>query len=303
VRTLDEAARTATHLGAYMEAEKPLGSRAALVAGLRADRLPGEDAWTVDPRLALAVAAGDWTLRVGGGEFHQGRWRIRYQLPDAGTPSGTPTSARHVVASAERKGEPSVRVEAYGKRYGGYADAGEGSRIVSGGASGVDAIVRWTRQARLNGWLTYSYLDGRVELEDGARISSAVDVTHTVTGVAKLAVGRRWEVGSTLRYGTGRPFTPVVGAEPDPERGGAPGPVYGKTHGARLPAYLRLDGRVTRFVNTLGGSGVVYLEMLNLLDRENLAAYTYDAGYRERRGVASFFSQRTLVLGTGITLR
>src|SRR3712207_8750385 len=51
--------------------------------------------------------------------------------------------------------------------------------------------------------------------------------------------------------------------------------------------YLRLDGRVTRYVTLPGGSGVVYLEMLNLLDRENFAAYTYDAGYRQRRGVRS----------------
>src|SRR3712207_8140395 len=47
-------------------------------------------------------------------------------------------------------------------------------------SSGVDAIVRWTRQARLNGWITYSYLDGEVELEGGERVPSAVDVTHTL---------------------------------------------------------------------------------------------------------------------------
>jgi tetratricopeptide (TPR) repeat protein len=303
MRALDGEARTATHLGAYAEVEKPLGSRTALVAGLRADRLPGEDAWTLDPRLALAWSAGDWTLRLGGGRFHQGRWRTRYGVPDAGTPSGTPRSARHLVASAERRGEPSVRVEAYGKRYGDYVAAGDGPRIAAGDASGVDAIVRWTRQARLNGWVTYSYLDGEVELEGGERVPSAVDVTHTLTGVAKLSLGKRWEVGSTLRYGTGRPFTPVVGADADPERGGAPRPVFGAAHGGRLPDYRRLDGRVTRLVTLPGGSGVVYLEMLNLLDRENFAAYTYDAGYRQRRGVPSFFSQRTLVLGTGITLK
>ncbi len=301
-RALDGEARTATHLGAYAEVEKPLGSRTALVAGLRADRLPGEDAWTLDPRLAVAWSAGDWTLRMGGGRFHQGRWRTRYQVPDAGTPSGTPRSARHLMASAERKGEPSVRVEAYGKRYGAYVPAGDGPRITAGDASGVDAIVRWTRQARLNGWVTYSYLDGEVELEGGERVPSAVDVTHTLTGVAKLSLGKRWEVGSTLRYGTGRPFTPVVGAQADPD-GGAVRPVFGAAHGARLPDYRRLDGRVTRYVTLPGGSGVVYLEMLNLLDRENFAAYTYDAGYLRRRGVPSFFSQRTLVLGTGITLK
>ncbi|HEX2090866.1 MAG TPA: TonB-dependent receptor plug domain-containing protein [Longimicrobiaceae bacterium] len=302
-RALDGETETATHLGGYLEAERAFGSGVALVAGVRADRLPGEDAWTVDPRASLALSTGEWTLRLGGGEFHQGRWRTRYQVPDAGAPSGTPRRARHLVAGAERRGEPSLRVESYLKRYGSYVAAGDGPRITAGEAAGVDAMLRWTRQARLNGWITYSYLHGRVELEDGIEVPSAVDVTHTLTGVAKLSVGRRWEVGSTLRYGTGRPFTPVVGAGTDE---GAPAlfrPVYGPTHGERLPAYARLDGRITRFVTRGSTSGVVYLEMLNLLDRDNVAAYTYDAAYRERRAVSSFFSDRTLVLGMGLTFR
>jgi hypothetical protein len=49
------------------------------------------------------------------------------------------------------------------------------------------------------------------------------------------------------------------------------------------------------------GLGVAYLEMLNLLDRENLQSYTYGPGYATRRGVPSFFSDRTLVLGLGLT--
>lgn len=300
-RVLEDSTSTAAHLGGYVEAERALASGVALVAGVRADRLPGEDAWSVDPRASLAVSRGEWTLRVGGGEFHQGRWRIRYQVPDAGSPSGTPRVARHLVAGAERRGEPSLRVEAYAKSYGDYVPAGNGPRITAGRAAGVDAIVRWAKQERLNGWITYSYLHGTVDLENGGTVPSAVDVPHTLTGVAKLAVGRSWEVGSTLRYGTGRPFTPVTGAR---ARGdGTFRPVYGATLSDRLPDCARLDGRITRFFRPSAGSGVVYLEMLNLLDRNNVSAYTYDATYRERRGVPSFFSRRTLVLGTGFTFK
>ena len=71
-----------------MEAERALSPRCAVIAGVRADRLPGEDAWSADPRLALAYRAGDWTLRLGGGVFHQGRWRTKYRVPDAGAPAG-----------------------------------------------------------------------------------------------------------------------------------------------------------------------------------------------------------------------
>jgi tetratricopeptide (TPR) repeat protein len=286
----------ATHAGAYVEAERQVGSRVALIGGIRADRLPGEGAWTVDPRLALAVRApGGWTLRAGGGVFHQGRWRTKYQLPDAGSPGGVPTVARHAVVGAERGGEPSVKVEGFVKDYGGYTESGDGPRVVAGRAMGMDAIVRWSRQRALNGWITYSYLDGTVELEDGRRVSSTVDVTHTLTGVARLTLPRGFEVGSTVRLGTGRPFTPITGAD---AQGRA---VYGTPNGERMPAYTRLDGRVMRYLPMNGSVGVLYLEMLNLLDRNNVQAYTYGPGYAERRDVPAFFSNRTIILGMGLT--
>jgi len=288
----------ASHVGGYVEAERQLGSRVAVIGGLRADRLPGEEAWTADPRVAIAFRApAGWTLRAGGGVFHQGRWRTRYQLPDAGSPSGIPTVARHAMIGAERGGEPSVKVEAFVKDYDDYVERGDGPRIASGRAAGMDAIVRWSRQKVLNGWITYSYLDGTVKLEDGREAPSAVDVTHTLTGVARLTLPHSLELGSTLRLGSGRPFTAITGAD---AQGRA---VYGAPNGDRMPVYQRLDARVMRYIPMNGSVGVVYLEMLNLLDRNNPQAYTYGPGYTERRAVPAFFANRTIILGMGLTFR
>lgn len=290
----------ARHVGGYVEAERALSPSLALIAGVRADRLPGEDAWSADPRLALAYRTGAWTVRLGGGVFHQGRWRTKYRIPDAGAPSGTPTRAEHAVLGIERTGEPSLKVEGYVKRYGGYVeDEGTGPRIAAGRVAGVDAIVRWSEGRRLTGWITYGWLNGEVELEDGGTVPSAVDVRHSLTGVAKWSVAPRWELGSTLRLGSGRPFTEITGGETDAD--GRVTPVYGDVNGDRLPSYARLDGRVSRYLPMRAGVGIVYLEMLNLLDRQNVSGYTYGAGYTERRAVHSHFSGRTLVLGLGLT--
>jgi vitamin B12 transporter len=294
-----DAAEDARHVGGYVEAERALSPSLAVIAGVRADRLPGEDAWSADPRLALAYRAGDWTLRLGGGVFHQGRWRTKYRVPDAGAPAGTPTSAQHLVLGAERGGEPSLKVEGYVKRYADYVEDGEGPQITAGRVAGVDAIVRWSRQRALNGWITYSYLDGSVDLEDGRTAPSAVDVRHSLTGVARWAFRPSWELGSTLRIGSGKPFTDITGGSAG--AGGRIDPVYGAPNGERLPAYQRLDARLTRYIPMRAGVGVVYLETLNLLDTENVAGYTYGAGYAERRPVLSYFSQRTFVLGLGLT--
>jgi vitamin B12 transporter len=302
VTALDGQTTDTRHLGGYVETESSLRGGLALVAGVRGDRLPGESAWTADPRLALALRTDTWTFRVGGGVFHQGRWRTRWQLPDAGDPAGTPREATHLVAGAERAGEPSLKVEAYAKRYGRYVEAGDGPRIRSGSARGLDAVVKWSRQKRLNGWVTYSYLHGRVELEDGRTVPSTVDVTHSLTGVARLAVTDVWELGVTARYGTGRPYTPVTGTTAATDGSGRPRPVFGSPDGARMPRYRRLDVRVSRYVPMHAGLGIGYMELLNALDTRNVAAYSYDAGYVHRRSVDSFFAHRTAVFGLGIPL-
>jgi hypothetical protein len=245
----------------------------------------------VDPRIAVAVRAGEWALRVGGGEFHQGRWRTRYALPNPGLPSGTPRRARHLVAGAERRGEPSVKLEAYTKTYDEYVPAGEGPRIEAGRATGADAIIRWTKQERLNGWLTYSLLRGRVDLEDGQTVPSAVDVTHSITAVAMLKLPYDLQLGNTLRYATGRPYTPRVEGE------------LGSIHGDRLPTYLRLDTRLMRFWNVRGRTLVTYMEMLNTTDRANIAGYAFDDTTGERTAIRTFFGQRTVVFGGSVNLR
>jgi vitamin B12 transporter len=275
---------SASQLGGYLEAELAPARDVALVVGVRADRLPGEDDWTADPRIALAVRADSWTFRVGGGVFHQGRWRTRYTLPDSRSPAGTPRRATHLVAGAERQGEPALRVEGYVKDYGRYVPTGDGPQIGAGRAAGADAIVRWSKRQRLNGWVTYSLLRGRVELEDGRTAPSAVDVTHSLTAVGRLRLAESWELGATARSATGRPYT-RHGGEPNADR---------------LPTYGRLDARLTRFWSRPGGTLVGYLEALNVLDRANVAAYSSD-GSGETRAIPTVFASRTAVLGLSLS--
>jgi hypothetical protein len=304
VEVLDGERDEATHAGLYAEVEARASDHVALIAGLRADELPGETNWTVDPRLAIAYAIEDWTLRLGGGLFSQGRWRTRYELPDGGRPTGLPLRARHLVAGAQRDGTLAFRAEAYLKRYMefgappiGVDVVGEpGPAAVAASARGLDVLLQWNGSARLTGWLTYSLIDAEVELADGVRRPSEYDATHTATAVTKIAVGEAWEVGATTRYGSGRPFTPVVGAA-EPTAGRPVAPIYGPVHSERYSDYFRVDSRITRLIPMRGGFLVAYLEALNVLDRANVVGYTYDASYRERRPIGSFFGDRTLVFG------
>jgi hypothetical protein len=294
----------ASHAGVYAETEVTATSKLAFIAGLRADKLPAMDGISVDPRVAVAYRTNGWTLRTGAGVFHQGAWRVGYRAPSPGTPSGVPTRARHIVFGIERDEPVLVRVEAFAKQYDQYeriagtsslTPTAEGPAIDRGRVLGVDALVRWKASGAVSGWASYSWLDGRVRLRDsGEWTPSSVDVRHTLTSVVKFAFGENWEVGTTTRIGSGRPYTPVTGST---IVDGSTQLQYGQTHSDRLPTYTRFDSRLTRLVPTAKGTYVFYIEGLNLLDRRNIMAYTYDASYTRRVPIESFFAHRTLVIG------
>ncbi|NIR45401.1 MAG: TonB-dependent receptor, partial [Gemmatimonadetes bacterium] len=289
---LDEIGDATNHAGGYVESELRLTTALALVAGLRLDQLPGGTGLTLDPRAALAYRLDDWTVRLGGGLYHQGPWRVRYDLPDSGTPSAIPTEARHLAVGVQREGRPGFRAEAFLKDYDDYVPRGDGPAALAGRARGIDVLLDLRGASALEGWVSYSLLDSKLDLGGCLCVPSAVDVTHTLTGVGRLALGTAWELGATARYATGKPYTPVTGPAADGQ-----GPEYGPVHSDRLPDYFRLDARLTRLLPAAGGMFVVYLEALNLLDRANVMAYTWDETYQDRRAVGSFFADRTLVLG------
>lgn len=302
-RTIDSEHR-ASHAAVYAESEVTATSKLAFIAGFRADKLPAMDGVTADPRFAVAYRTNGWTLRTGAGVFHQGAWRVGYRSPSPGTPSDVATRARHIVFGIEREEPVLLRVEAYAKRYDQYepiagtsslTQTAEGPSIDRGRVLGVDALMRWKASGAVSGWASYSWLDGQVRLRDSNEWTpSAVDVRHTLTSVVKFSFGENWEIGTTTRIGSGKPFTPITGSR---VVDGVREPEYGRVHSQRLPTYTRFDSRLTRLVPTAKGTYVFYIEGLNLLDRRNVMAYTYDASYTRRVPIESFFAHRTLVFG------
>ena len=239
---------------------------------------------------------------MSGGLFHQGRWRGESAIPDAGTPSGLPREAVHLVAGIEREGRLPLRIEAFRKDYSDHAPFGAGPRIIDGDARGVELLVRRPTGERVTGWLAYSYLDSEVRLADGRAARSPFDVTHTATASATLRLARGTTLGGTARYGTGRPVTPIDGAIENPETGRLE-PVYGAPTSERLPNYARLDTRLMQFL-PLGRSLLAgYVEVINVLDRPNASGYVWDADYRTRRATTTFYGQRTFVVGLELQSR
>ena len=179
---------------------------------------------------------------------------------------------------------------------------------VSSGAGesyGVDVYVQkrsTSSSDRLTGWASYTW--GRAFSESyGRRYAFDYDRRHALSVVSTIRLSRRFDLGATLRVASGFPDSQPIGVrvasvlapEATP---GAPGSLVparndagllGWTldrggvetlNNARLPAYARLDLRVT-YTSPRASHWQLYFEAINALNRNNAgvlrASLEYDA--------------------------
>jgi len=103
------------------------------------------------------------------------------------------------------------------------------------------------------------------------------DQTHVLT--AMLAHRwRRWFAGARLRYTTGMPRTPVVGAYYD-SSAGAYRPILGLENSVRLPAFVELDLRAERTWEGDSLQFTVSLEITNASNHANTEEIVYSGNY------------------------
>jgi hypothetical protein len=151
----------------------------------------------------------------------------------------------------------------------------------------------------LSGWLSWAW--GRADREAyGRRYPFDYDRRHALNLVGTWRISRKLDLGLTARWATGFPFTPVVGvravATGDPtdpprlvperdEEGNLfwstePGGVD-EFNSARLPHYARVDARLSFRPRGREGRWLIYVEVINVLDRDNAATVEYDIRFDE----------------------
>jgi hypothetical protein len=110
------------------------------------------------------------------------------------------------------------------------------------------------------------------------------DQTHVLT-LALGYRGQRWSVSARLRYASGLPRTPVVGAYVDSNTG-LFRPILGTQNEARLPAFVELDLRAERTWRLRRLSLTASVEVLNATDRTNAEAIIYSGDFTRHAYVA-----------------
>jgi hypothetical protein len=298
--------RSGDRAGAFAELEwRPaLGTR--VVAGVRTDRSSLTDERTVDPRLSAAwVAPGRVTLTAAWGVYHQ--------IPDplyfddslaAGRSLESMRAEQRILGAQLGASDQIARVEAYEKRYDDLAQRTRDYDVVGGGtgrARGVDVFLKGRAPLGMTGRVSYSYVSShRTDPDGGVATRAPFDVTHTLTTVAERTLPGGLRASIAYRYATGRPFTPAAGGTYDAMRQVFV-PAYGAPMSERLPSFRRLDFSTIYFRQlTPGLQSVVFVSLMNMLDRTNAQSYRYSPDYSRRHLVPSLF-ERSVYFGGTIT--
>jgi hypothetical protein len=287
-----------TRYGCYGESELKWNNYFTIL-GVRTDYMPENNNHWYDPRLAVGYTFNpDSYLQLNTGLFQQ--------APPLEANSLQPVKAMHYTLSYHLKPITALtcNLALYHKQYHRLPLLLPNGRYTSDGygyAYGIDSELKYQRES-FQGWITYSYLESKRYWKDYHTLSpSAFAITHSLTMISTMDLSNSWRIGINFKAATGRPYTPIIGAEYD-DRYHIYRPQYAPANSERYPPYCRLDLRLL-YLNTIFNDLflVFYLEALNVLNIANTLDYSYTADYSTKTEIKSFFSRRTIVFGLNIS--
>ncbi len=302
VRRRDAWWGTTLRAGGYLEEAWQKGRWSGTV-GARWDGSTYAQPVTTSPHASLRA-------RVGTGTQWFAAWSQAAQyvpiaalaVANLGNPNLLPGRATHVVTGVEQalNATTRVRVELYNRADRDlYTQPLADIRLLPGGqvvlppavarfenslrgtARGVEVFVQKRSANRWNGWVSYGWSHARMrDGVTGARYDADTDQRHTVNGYASYRLSAT--VNLSLRYSYGSNF-PVPGFF---ARQGNAYVLSTRRNEVRLPVYSRADFRLNKQFERKKWRGVLFVEVMNLLNRDNRAFDTYN-GYNAQTGRAN----------------
>lgn len=291
-----------SHGNVFVEDELALADAVDLTIGLGLTGDDYLDGSALEPRMRLDWSASDViTLSAGLGQYSQ-LPSFDYTDPNLGNPDLSYLRSNHYVLGMNAlvgKGyigsfnafyksiddlvtsDPALR----------YGNDGEGR------AWGVEFLLR-KGIGKLTGWASLTWSRSfRTDTSTGIKSRFEFDQPLSASLVAKYDFSEKIAVSGRAAFHSGAPVTPIYGGQPDPDRPDGYLPVYGDLNSDRLPAYFRLDLRLDW---TTGWRNVLlYFEVINATDHENVLRYEYSRDYSERKNL----QQLPMFMAVGIKKR
>ena len=288
--TLDEYVR-GQRIEGYLQDRYTLLPFLSAVFGLRFDYFNRTDELSIQPRGSLLVELPNRSeIQFAYGIYNQTPIPALLS-PTIGNPALKSSRASHYILELKRQlsQDTEIKMAGYYKDLVGIATNDEEAAYLNQGvgyAQGAEIFLRHQRGNRFFGWISYAYaLSKRRDRAGEPYRPYSFDQTHVATLAASYNLTPTWEFGAKWQYRTGNPYTPVEDAriQFDP-RNGKPIyiPIYAETNSDRLPAYHRLDLRVSKIFQFSNWKLGIFLELLNTYNRKNLLDYNYSDDYKTR---------------------
>ncbi|MCB0753683.1 MAG: hypothetical protein KDC52_19580, partial [Ignavibacteriae bacterium] len=126
------------------------------------------------------------------------------------------------------------------------------------------------------GWLSYGYLDAKEDVKNDnfGEYPRYTNQTHTISVVTNFYIGKNWNISAKGYYGSGFPYTPKTAVED--QSSGLWEWKEGKIHSANLPAYKRIDLRISKLFIFDNFKLNTFFDISNALNFKNVQRYEFD---------------------------
>ena len=278
--------------------------------GLRYDRQSHTHESTLAPRVNVAVALLPRTvLRGAWGWYYQSHGLHELYVADGDVDFYPAQRSEHRILGLEHRlpNGTLFRVEAYQRRttdplpeyrnlvprVEALREEGPEDRVFiqpsRQSARGIEIFAKGA-QGRSFAW-TGSYALAVAEDEIGGEwFARPHDQRHSIQVQTAYRPSAHWSVSMGWLYRSGWPYTREDYIRQDLAPGGVHFTrTYGPLNGERLPAYHRLDARLSRRFEWASGRLFAYLDVFNLYGRENPEVMVHNVGFDPMRDELTIF--------------
>ncbi len=301
----------------YLTAGWSRGTRAVLSAGARVDRWSLTDDVTASPWMQGELRlSGSMKLRGGAGIYRQfpgfeeaagllagsGLAPERAYHADLGVEQTIGSTARWQMTLYNREERdvlrlPGSELRIQDGRLVGLVPSGPWINALDGYARGVEFLVQRRSANGISGWVSYSLGFNRYQDQTtGESFEGDFDQRHTFNAYGLFRITNRFSLAAKLRTGSNVPATGYW------EQRGDEFFVGSVRNALRVPAYSRLDLRANRTFNWQTKRLTLFVEVMNVLGRENVRYEQPGVNIRTGQAFGMFNSMIPRVPSAGVLI-
>ncbi|MCB9211479.1 MAG: TonB-dependent receptor [Ignavibacteriales bacterium] len=276
----------------YFENVLQIGQDFLLNAAGRFDYFGMNKELNFSPRLNLAYSTNYGTiLRFAWGHYYQSPIYTQLKYSEASDSNTKSQKAIHYVMGVEQNVNLSanslstlkIKVDGYYKDYKSLISSffAHGERLAYsrendavGYSTGIDFYILLNVPG-FNSWISYSYLIAREDKldDDYGEYPRLTGQDHTLAWISDIDFGNNWSFNTKFYYGSGYPYAEkFITYTPETDE------YYwqkSETNDKYLPAYQRLDLRLTKNFKFDLYTIKTFIEVSNSLNHKNIRGYDY----------------------------